>query len=231
VSEQITLLINTATISGVIGIGRNSSVASEVHLELSTSSNTVVQAIDESFAEAQCSVHDLSTVLLVKGPGTFTGSRVGVSIAKAIAYACSCPLLSVTTLQAVAMTAVLQNKSVSSGHVWALLDARRHEFYVQEFVEKGGTVDSVEEAKCLGQELFYDMYNQAGLVACAFPAGSVPSICRPHGGSDSSWLFGCYPDCSGILALKPCARTEDPFVLEPLYLRSTEELFDKPKET
>jgi hypothetical protein len=38
-----------------------------------------------------------------------------------------------------------------------------------------------------------------------------------------------HPSCAGILAASAGACNEDPFTLEPLYLRSTEELFDYPK--
>ncbi len=221
-SEQTTLLINTATVVGVVGVARGDKILAERCLELSASSNTVVQAIDESCAEAQCSTRDLTRVLLVKGPGTFTGSRVGASIAKAIAYALARPLLSVTTLQAVAARSVLQGHD---GHVWAVLDARRHEFYVQEFLAHGTEIQPQGPAACLTASFFDSAREQEGTVACAFPMASLPAESHPRQEDRIAWLFNCHPDCSAILALASQSQREDPFVLEPLYLRSTEDLF------
>jgi tRNA threonylcarbamoyl adenosine modification protein YeaZ len=142
VSKRVLLLINTATVSGVIGIARNGLVLSEVPLELAAASNRVVAAIDEALAEAGCQLEELSKIVLVKGPGTFTGSRVGASIAKAVSYALPCALTSVTTLEAVAWTGLQTTATATvDGPVWAVLDARRHQFYVQEFVHCRGTRD------------------------------------------------------------------------------------------
>jgi tRNA threonylcarbamoyl adenosine modification protein YeaZ len=230
VSRTALLLINTATVSGVVGIARDGQVLSEVPLELAAVSNRVVAAIDEALAEAGCQLEDLSKIVLVKGPGTFTGSRVGVSIAKAVSYALPCTLTSITTLEAVAWTGLetIAGEDVD-GPVWALLDARRHQFYVQEFVHCGGTIEPQGERVCLGPEIFDAVRRTGGLAVCAFALSTVPESQRPGQGERVVWKFNAYPTCRGILAARVNASKEDPFTLEPVYLRTTEELFDRPK--
>jgi len=230
VSRQAFLLINTATVSGVVGLARGSEVLAQTSLTLATASNTVVAAVDHVLAEARCALDEVAAIVLVKGPGTFTGSRVGASIAKAIAYAAPCLLLSVTTLEAVAWSGFLTSTPQMTGSpVWALLDARRHEFYLQEFAARDGAVMPQSDAVCMGPGVFDIVRDAGGLAACAFSPATVPENQRSHEQENVVWSFDMYPSCVGILAASVDARSEDPFTLEPLYLRSVEELFDQPK--
>ena len=231
-SKTAVLLANTATVSGVIGIARDGRILAEVPLELSTSSNRVVAAVDDALAEAGCQREEIFQIVLVKGPGTFTGSRVGASIVKAISYALPCALSSVTTLAAVAWTGLQRDASRDGGgHIWALLDARRHQFYAQEFVHRGESLDAEGEAACLGPEVFDAVRRSGGLAACAFPLSAVPESQRPRPSENVVWEFSVYPTCRGIVAASARASAEDPFTLEPVYLRTTEELFDHPRGT
>lgn len=230
-SKTAILLANTATVSGVIGVARDGRVLAEVSLELASTSNQVLAAVDEALAEATCEREEISQVVLVKGPGTFTGSRVGASIAKALSYALPCALTSVTTLAAVAWTGMQRSTSADTGecHVWALLDARRHQFYVQEFACRAGILVAEGESACMGPEAFDAVRQSGGLAACAFPLAAVPESQRPQASDRVVWEFSVYPTCRGIVAASAQACAEDPFTLEPVYLRTTEELFDHPK--
>jgi len=230
VSRQAFLLISTATISGIVGLARGDEILAQASLQLTAASNTVVAAIGQVLVEARCTLDDVGSIVVVKGPGTFTGSRVGTCIAKAIAYATPCSLASVTTLEAVAWTGFLSSMAdIADRPVWALLDARRHEFYVQEFAVRDGAVMPQSDAVCMGSGVFDTVRDVGGLAACAFSPAAVPESQRPHGRENVMWSFDVYPSCAGILAASVGARSEDPFTLEPLYLRSMEELFNHPK--
>jgi len=215
----------------VIGVGRDGRVLAEVSLELASSSNQVLAAVDEALAKATCEREEISQIVLVKGPGTFTGSRVGASIAKALSYALPCALTSVTTLAAVAWTGMQRRASTDADgcRVWALLDARRHQFYVQEFACRAGILTAEGEPVCMGPEAFDAVRRSGGLAACAFPLAAVPESQRPQASDRVVWEFSVYPTCRGIVAASAKACAEDPFTLEPVYLRTTEELFDRPK--
>jgi tRNA threonylcarbamoyladenosine biosynthesis protein TsaB len=63
------------------------------------------------------------------GPGSFTGLRIGVSLAKGIAYAGGLPIAAVPTLQALAWAA----EPAAGDTVWAVLDARMREVYAASF--------------------------------------------------------------------------------------------------
>lgn len=92
----------------------------------------LIPMIDAALAEAKCSVADLDAVAVSVGPGSFTGLRVGVGLAKGLAYARRLPLIPVPTLRALASAAPVQR-----GAVAAVLDARRGELYAALFARQG----------------------------------------------------------------------------------------------
>lgn len=80
--------------------------------------------IDEVLTSAQISRDELHAVAVSKGPGSYTGLRIGVSAAKGLCYALDIPLISVPTLEILAHKVELQK-----GYIVAMLDARRMEVY------------------------------------------------------------------------------------------------------
>ncbi len=80
--------------------------------------------IEEMLKETGVSVQEIQAVAVSKGPGSYTGLRIGVSTAKGLCYALGIPLISVDTLQVLAKQVVVQN-----GLIVPMLDARRMEVY------------------------------------------------------------------------------------------------------
>ena len=87
--------------------------------------------IDEILKEQNVSAQALDAVAVSKGPGSYTGLRIGVSTAKGIAYGIGKPLIAVNTLQA--MTKGLFESKVSAVEgadlFLPMIDARRMEVY------------------------------------------------------------------------------------------------------
>ena len=229
VSALKALLVNTATVAGVIGVAQDGEILAEVQLALTTASNKVISAIDEAILESRCRLHDMDAILLTKGPGTFTGTRVGVSIAKGIAYALPCSLASISTLEAVAWAGIHALDSVCEYEsVWALLDARRNEFYAQRFVYHDGILQSQAQGICGGSIVLDAVLHSRGLAACAFSPELLTGL-NLHDWPEVAWQFDAHPTCRSMIAAGIHALGEDPLSLEPVYLRTTEELFDRPR--
>jgi len=81
--------------------------------------------------EANVQLSNLSAVAVSKGPGSYTGLRIGVSAAKGLCFALDIPLISVNTLQSLA-----QSISIQEGYIVPLLDARRMEVYSSVYNQK-----------------------------------------------------------------------------------------------
>ncbi len=81
----------------------------------------------------QCEVvtSDLSAIAVSKGPGSYTGLRIGVSVAKGLAFAHQLPIIGIDTLQALAYQ--LKDVAKDGAVLVPLIDARRMEVYVAVF--------------------------------------------------------------------------------------------------
>lgn len=89
--------------------------------------------VAELLAEVKLEARDLSAVAVSKGPGSYTGLRIGVSAAKGFCYALNIPLISIGTLQA--MTSVVKEMHPGLNYC-PMLDARRMEVYCAVYNEQ-----------------------------------------------------------------------------------------------
>ncbi|MBE0640424.1 MAG: tRNA (adenosine(37)-N6)-threonylcarbamoyltransferase complex dimerization subunit type 1 TsaB [Bacteroidales bacterium] len=83
--------------------------------------------IHDLFSEAGISAADLGAVVVSKGPGSYTGPRIGVSTAKGLCYGQNLPLIAVSTLHSMALGA--REKHPEAGLFCPMIDARRMEVY------------------------------------------------------------------------------------------------------
>ena len=79
--------------------------------------------IREAVAEAKLELKDLDAIVISKGPGSYTGLRIGVSAAKGLCYSLDIPLISVETLEALAQQVHEDTLIIP------MLDARRMEVF------------------------------------------------------------------------------------------------------
>jgi len=80
--------------------------------------------IDEVIQASKYNLKDIDAIAVSKGPGSYTGLRIGVSAAKGLCFALDKPLISVSTLES------LSNQiKIEDGFIIPMLDARRMEVY------------------------------------------------------------------------------------------------------
>ena len=89
--------------------------------------------IKDVFEKGDRKMNQLSAVSVSKGPGSFTGLRIGVSTAKGLAYALDIPLLAIETPKSMALGFVNENPIETNGLLIPMIDARRREVYMQMF--------------------------------------------------------------------------------------------------
>ena len=102
--------------------------------------------VEEVLEEASLPKSQLQGIACTRGPGTFTGVRIGLSAAKGLCLALDIPLAGFTTLEVVAHN-IIGSDDVSDGPLCVAHDARRGEVYFQKFAVANGEINAVGEAK------------------------------------------------------------------------------------
>lgn len=86
--------------------------------------------VDEAMSFADSHAIPLDAVAVSSGPGSYTGLRIGVSMAKGVCYALDLPLLSVPTLELMCVPILLRNEEIEDDALLCpMIDARRMEVY------------------------------------------------------------------------------------------------------
>lgn len=122
------LHIETATTVCSVALAENEKILFSKELnEGFTHAENLHLFIQEALKTTGLSVTQLNAVAVSKGPGSYTGLRIGVSAAKGLAYALNIPLIGVDTLQIMTRAAV--KLSQKEGLYCPMIDARRMEIY------------------------------------------------------------------------------------------------------
>ncbi|MES2778526.1 MAG: tRNA (adenosine(37)-N6)-threonylcarbamoyltransferase complex dimerization subunit type 1 TsaB [Bacteroidota bacterium] len=85
--------------------------------------------IETALKKAGVTMQQLDAIAVSKGPGSYTGLRVGVSTAKGLCYALNKPLIAIPTLQSLAVQFIQTIQPDTSDLLMPMLDARRMEVY------------------------------------------------------------------------------------------------------
>lgn len=118
------LFIDTSANNLIIGIIENNKVIYCFNnSNVSQTSTKVMSVIDEAFAKTNMKVNDIDKIFVVNGPGSFTGIRVGVTVAKIIGYCLNIPIIPLSELELLATTKTNTKYNIP------LLDARRGYVY------------------------------------------------------------------------------------------------------
>ena len=212
------LMIHTAGGEGSVALGdtemTQAIVATEV-LPGRSSSERLIPIVRRLMRESGWRINELTAVVVVYGPGSFTGVRVGVSAAKGLSEAGAVPLIAVSRLALLAA-------SVDGGEqtVHAVLDAGRGEFYYGEYVGRR----CVREVLMSAQDVKMATSGRL-VVVCELKVAEALAELRPK-------LVG-EPLAGDALpfAVERVAsgRFEDASTLDANYLRRTDaEIFAKP---
>lgn len=119
------LAVDTATKACSVAISRGDILAAEMTMvNRQTHSRHLLSMIQHVLARAQLKLSDLDGFVVTKGPGSFTGLRIGVSTVKGLAMAVGRPLVGVSYLKCLAA-----QSGVTNGLVCVVVDARRSECY------------------------------------------------------------------------------------------------------
>lgn len=134
----------------VNGDSSNSRVYSRYDLCPQSHSLQLLPMVDEVLKEAGIKLSQCDGLIFGRGPGSFTGVRIGVGVAQGLAFAADMPVVGVSSLQAMAQLAF--NKYQQT-HVIAAIDARMGEVYNGYFV--------LDENNLMQEQLLADQSGEA----------------------------------------------------------------------
>ncbi len=123
------LLIETSSRVGQVALAEGAVLKQVRRLdEARRHARDLVPAVADLLAAAGWQPHDLEGVIVDRGPGSYTGLRVGIMSAKTLAYATGCALLAIDTFAVIALQAVEEGPRLD-----VLADAQQDKVYVQRF--------------------------------------------------------------------------------------------------
>jgi len=128
------IVLDTSTKACSVSLYRDSELLASWHRvsEGYTHAEELHLRISEVMQTAQVKFSQLDAVAVGKGPGSYTGLRIGVSSAKGLAYGLGIPLISIESLDLILADLETQDQSI----VIPMIDARRLEAYAKVFIRK-----------------------------------------------------------------------------------------------
>lgn len=163
---------------------------------------------------------DCDAVCVSKGPGSYTGLRVGVSSAKGLCFGADLKLLSVGTLDILAWQAIDEGLLPEGcKYIIPMVDARRMEVYTATFSPSGNIVSPIE-AKIIDSSSFKKELSEGSVLFI----GDGADKCAPlFEGNTNAHFVNCCPKASAMLHPAVQAwkekRFEDIAYFEPFYLK------------
>ena len=180
--------------------------------------------VDELLKETGVQPDDLDAIAVGKGPGSYTGLRIGVSFAKGMCYALNIPLIAIGSLDALTEVARedyeagildIEENEWRDAKLCPMVDARRMEVYAQVFDSKCIPQSEVV-AEVVDDESFREWRNGSFVI---FGNGAKKCEEVLHGAK----YVSVAPSARGIVRLAEEAfnegRTEDLAYFEPFYLK------------
>lgn len=171
--------------------------------------------IDQVLRDAAISRSQINAIAVSKGPGSYTGLRIGVSAAKGLAYALNIPLIAVPTLEVLAY----QISNSVNATIIAMLDARRMEVYSAIFNSSYIKVRETE-AEILNEHSFLDYLEKETVYFIGDAVEKTKTLIRHP---NAIFIEDRLPSANeiGYLAFKKYKKsdTEDVAYFEPYYLK------------
>ena len=221
------LNIETATPLCSVALSNNGKViAQRESLEEKSHASHLATFIEELLNENRLKISDLDAIAVGKGPGSYTGLRIGVSVAKGLCFGSNLPLIAISTLKIIYNQAITSDDPVIQEAlksrdtlICPMIDARRMEVFTCMYTISGEIVEGVT-AKIIDAGSF----SQHLLRQKVIFLGSGMDKCREvlaH--THAVFASGIYPHASSLALLSEQAfreqHFEDTAYFEPFYLK------------
>ena len=173
--------------------------------------------IQEALQEVNLNISELGAVSVSKGPGSFTGLRIGVATAKGICYALDLPLIAIDTLKLM-IQPYLKKKDID--FLIPMLDARRMEVYTAIYDNYENCVQQIK-AQVLTENSFHKVVSDRNCLIIGNGAVKFQNIKPKIKAYFSEYIY--YPSAKDMCSLswkhKLNRNYQDINTFEPYYLK------------
>lgn len=190
--------------------------------EVSPRSHTqrILPMVDELLAKANLTLKEIDALAFGRGPGSFTGVRVGVSVAQGLAFGADLPVIPISNLTAMAQQAYEQ---LGAKNVIALIDARMNEVYFSQLtLTENGWQEIVKEQVCSPEKALEQMQITDDCVVVGTGWNAYPQFSESNLSLNVSEIT--LPSAQFMLSLALPAleknQTQTALEIEPIYLRN-----------
>jgi tRNA threonylcarbamoyladenosine biosynthesis protein TsaB len=153
--QNLILCIDTSTQNCSAAIFRNGEIIDSIERSGSyIHAQMLMPFIDILLSKNNINKKQLSAIALGKGPGSYTGLRIGTATAKGLCVALQIPLIAINSLAIIAQQAIAQHDAINQNSVIvSMLDARRMEVYEAQYNHKLNVIQETK-ATIFEQEYF-----------------------------------------------------------------------------
>lgn len=170
--------------------------------------------IEEVLREAKIDKSELNAIAVGKGPGSYTGLRIGVSAAKGLCFALDISLISTFTLQVLAQQVIDYDCLIVP-----MIDARRMEVYAAVFDSEKNAIRETK-AEIITEESFSEYLKQTKTIFLGDGSDKFKMICK---NPQAVFLDGRFPSAKNMAQLADAkykiADFENVAYFEPFYLK------------
>ncbi len=184
-------------------------------------SSRLNMVIDKLMKSAGLNLDEIDAICVDKGPGSYTGLRIGVSTAKGLCYALDKPLISTNTLQTMAYYYKTLSSLDKDQLLCPMIDARRLEVYYALF-DNDLKFFRETQTGIIDESFLEDILSEKQLLFL----GNGASKCKPFLSSHPNAIFPdleIYPSAKAMMSLAiqkyEQKDFEDIFSFEPFYLK------------
>lgn len=142
-------------------------------------SKNLLPFIDQILKEAHRKMDDLNGVVVSIGPGSYTGLRIGVSMAKGIAYSLGIPAITISTLDSIAHGALLAEGAPANTLYVPMIDARRMEVFAAQY-DATMTLMKEVEAIIIDETSFKEILDNKSVIFCGNGMSKCKELLSQH---------------------------------------------------
>lgn len=206
------IILNIETSSSVCSVAITKDGVLEYELEDNDGMNHAVKLapfVEKCMGELKRKGEKLDAVSVSMGPGSYTGLRIGLSLAKGLCFALNIPMIGLSTLQILAVKAMFRNMLWEGDEIIVpMVDARRMEVYAGAY-DFGLNEIIKEDAFILNADSFSPLHDEKKVI---FIGDGSEKFREIYSGDNAEWLGNLKPHARDMMALSEKKFREGKFV-------------------